>query len=264
MRGAIGLLAVLPFLAAVTQGATIHLNTTVSSGSYTVGDPVCWTISVCTSVDDNRGVALLGVDLDDLAGEQLAAVSCFGPAFRGENGFVLSSPGTPSLTPPRLQDIFAGQINRVLDVANDGCEHVFAQGSYYPICVGHHTLVVSPRSANYWPGELGNAQSFEVIDLTCASVDFSVAPHPGDANMNCAVSIGDLAIMAAHWQESGMCWTDGDFTGDGWVGIGDLSILAANWNWYFTGGPGGSVPEPSISCLLLAASPLLPILRRNP
>ncbi len=51
---------------------------------------------------------------------------------------------------------------------------------------------------------------------------------PGDANLDGAVSLGDLSVLAAHYGTvSGMTWADGDFTGDGAVSLADLSILAA-------------------------------------
>jgi T5SS/PEP-CTERM-associated repeat protein len=51
----------------------------------------------------------------------------------------------------------------------------------------------------------------------------------GDANLDGAVTIADLGILAANWQQSDRSWLEGDFTGDGMVTIADLGILAANW-----------------------------------
>jgi hypothetical protein len=51
----------------------------------------------------------------------------------------------------------------------------------------------------------------------------------GDANLDGAVSIADLGILAANWQQNGRGWWQGDFNYDGVVSIADLGILAANW-----------------------------------
>lgn len=50
----------------------------------------------------------------------------------------------------------------------------------------------------------------------------------GDANLNCSVTIGDLTILAEHFNGPGG-WAFGDFTGNGIVSIGDLTVLAENF-----------------------------------
>jgi hypothetical protein len=42
-------------------------------------------------------------------------------------------------------------------------------------------------------------------------------PIPGDANLDGAVTIADLGILAANWQQEGRSWVDGDFSGTGIV-----------------------------------------------
>jgi hypothetical protein len=52
----------------------------------------------------------------------------------------------------------------------------------------------------------------------------------GDANLDGAVDVGDLGILAANYGKTiGATWSQGDFNGDGAVDVGDLGILAANY-----------------------------------
>jgi hypothetical protein len=98
---------------------------------------------------------------------------------------------------------------------------------------------------------------------------------PGDANDDGQVTIADLGILAANWQQSGTAWAQGDFNGDGSVNIADLGILAANWQAGVSGGgvrldealalfdvlDGVVVPEPAAAGLLGMVGMLL--LRRR-
>jgi hypothetical protein len=53
---------------------------------------------------------------------------------------------------------------------------------------------------------------------------------PGDADLDGAVDVTDLAILAANWQSDDAQWQDGNFSDDTNVDVTDLAILAANWN----------------------------------
>jgi hypothetical protein len=55
--------------------------------------------------------------------------------------------------------------------------------------------------------------------------------RPGDANLDNAVDVGDLGILAANYGQSDKTWRMGDFNGDGTVDVGDLGILAANYGF---------------------------------
>jgi hypothetical protein len=67
----------------------------------------------------------------------------------------------------------------------------------------------------------------------------------GDANVDQAVDVGDLGILAGNWGTTeGATWDQADFTGDGAVDVGDLGILAGNW------GASAGVPEPATLALL--------------
>ena len=53
---------------------------------------------------------------------------------------------------------------------------------------------------------------------------------PGDANLDGKVDINDLTIVLAHYNQTGMTWAEGEFTGDGTVDINDLTIVLAHYN----------------------------------
>jgi hypothetical protein len=75
----------------------------------------------------------------------------------------------------------------------------------------------------------------------------------GDANLDGQVDINDLTVVLAHYNQSGMTWTQGEFTGSGTVDINDLTIVLAHYNQSF-GSAGGiaAVPEPSVLLLFAA------------
>ena len=65
--------------------------------------------------------------------------------------------------------------------------------------------------------------------------------HPGDANRDGLVDVGDLGILAANYGQdlatdlpNATAWEwygYGDFNSDGVVDVGDLGILAANYGF---------------------------------
>jgi hypothetical protein len=75
--------------------------------------------------------------------------------------------------------------------------------------------------------------------LGSATVSYTVDPGdilvlkwdaiPGDSNMDDAVDVGDLGILAANYGGLSKNWSQGDFNNDGCVDVGDLGILAANY-----------------------------------
>jgi probable HAF family extracellular repeat protein len=75
---------------------------------------------------------------------------------------------------------------------------------------------------------------------------------PGDANLDGTVDINDLTIVLAHYGQSGMTWTEGEFTGDGTVDINDLTIVLAHYNQSLGSAAGSpaAVPEPSTLALI--------------
>ena len=76
---------------------------------------------------------------------------------------------------------------------------------------------------------------------------------PGDANSDGMVTDLDASILAAHWQQTGMHWSDGDFNADGIVNDADASILAAHWQE----GTEGATPTPEPATGVLLAGALL-------
>jgi probable HAF family extracellular repeat protein len=79
----------------------------------------------------------------------------------------------------------------------------------------------------------------------------------GDANLDGRVDINDLTVVLAHYDQTGMTWTEGEFTGSGTVDINDLTVVLANYNESGNyGSPAGglvAVPEPASLGLLAAA-----------
>ena len=81
--------------------------------------------------------------------------------------------------------------------------------------------------------------------------------HPGDADDNGMVDVGDLGIVAVNWGRTSRTWKHGDFNGDNVVDVADLGVLAFNWAWVSdspVGQGAASVPEPASLILLLAGS----------
>jgi hypothetical protein len=89
----------------------------------------------------------------------------------------------------------------------------------------------------------------------------------GDATQNGTVDVGDLAVLATAYNQSGKIWQTGDFTGNGTVDVGDLAVLATNYNQSggstsainvvgvqdgagAAAGSGSAVPEPASMALI--------------
>jgi hypothetical protein len=89
---------------------------------------------------------------------------------------------------------------------------------------------------------------------------------PGDANLDGQVDVNDLTIVLANYNQTGMTWTQGEFTGDGTVDINDLTIVLAHYGQGL-GSPVGSaaaVPEPSALLLIVVGiAALLAFARRR-
>ena len=99
--------------------------------------------------------------------------------------------------------------------------------------------------------------------LTAIKAAGGAPPHPGDANNDGFVDVGDLGILAFNWCQSPRAWAQGNFTTpDTVVDVGDLGVLAFNWGWIGTPAGADSVPEP-VSLAVLAIGGLLIARRRR-
>jgi hypothetical protein len=67
------------------------------------------------------------------------------------------------------------------------------------------------------------------LDVIGQSNSNSTGSINGDANHDGNVDAVDLGIMAAHWQQTGVTWEDGGFTGDGKVEAFDNNLPAQSW-----------------------------------
>jgi len=101
------------------------------------------------------------------------------------------------------------------------------------------------------------------------NIPFKIARF-GDANLNGVVSVGDVVLLAGHFNQSGG-WEQGDFTGDDIVSIGDLTVLANHFGegYDFTSSEvnysslSSSVPTPSAFISGLSALALLNTRRKG-
>lgn len=90
-------------------------------------------------------------------------------------------------------------------------------------------------------------------------VEGILATFYGDVDLNLTVSLGDLILMAASFDQPGG-WGQGDSTGDGLVTLGDLILMAANFDRVSPGPPpaltghGDGEAGPSPSLLAAAGS----------
>ena len=74
------------------------------------------------------------------------------------------------------------------------------------------------------------------------------AALPGDANLDGRVDVNDLTIVLSHFGQSGMGWSQGEFTGDGMVDVNDLTIVLSQFGQGLSSPSAGigAVPEPAL------------------
>ena len=97
-----------------------------------------------------------------------------------------------------------------------------------------------------------------VLSYGSRKVVLEAAAIGGDANLDAAVNVFDLAILGNHYGAAGRVWTDGDFTGEGEVDVFDLAILGNNYGRTAAGEP---IPEPAALALLAVGA--LALVRRR-
>jgi probable HAF family extracellular repeat protein len=83
---------------------------------------------------------------------------------------------------------------------------------------------------------------------------------PGDANTDGKVDINDLTIVLSHYGQTGMAWSQGEFTGDGTVDLNDLTIVLAHYNDSLGSSAAAITPVPEPASLLLALAGALGLL----
>ena len=97
-------------------------------------------------------------------------------------------------------------------------------------------------------GNDGYTTSLAVDNVAAATP----TPHPGDANNDGFVDVGDLGILAYNWGQQGRSWSQANFTTpDTAVDVGDLGVLAYHWGWVGTPLAGWAAPEPTVAILLM-------------
>ncbi len=108
-----------------------------------------------------------------------------------------------------------------------------------------------------YASQLANGRYVIQLDANGGGVETVL---PGDANLDDQVDINDLTIVLAHYGQTGMTWTTGEFTGDGTVDINDLTIVLADYNTSYSAAAGGLAAVPEPSALLLISGGLAGIL----
>jgi len=85
--------------------------------------------------------------------------------------------------------------------------------------------------------------------------------HGGDANLDEAVDVFDLSVLANNYQvAAAQDWTTADYDLSGLVDVFDLAELANNYGWT-AGGGGDPVPEPATLGLIVLGA--LAVIRRR-
>jgi hypothetical protein len=191
-------------LASSASGAIIHLRIDVDKPVYAPGDTVTWTVRAWASTGDNRGIALLGVDLTESVGGLLnpALVDTVQAnpliqelhqgAYGHAQGFELAGAGTYDADVPGVLSevgVFQFPFDAVLDQGNDGQQHVFATGTYVASALGTHQITPTLTSTLYWVDNLGTSHAFETPDLTSAV--FTVTPEPATLSL---LALGGLLL----------------------------------------------------------------------
>jgi hypothetical protein len=101
------------------------------------------------------------------------------------------------------------------------------------VCVvGNDGQAAAPMgySVGYTGMKCENTMAGKVWDWNLFGIHQLVAiVHPGDANLDNMVDVGDLGILAANYGSTSKAWAQGDFNGDLLVDVGDLGILAAHY-----------------------------------
>lgn len=169
-------------------------------------------------------------------------------------------------------DASAGPLDVLGHTLFDGTLRVELTGAAPPLpgstleALTAYAVVGTPTAVNATPFA---GLTFEpVVDVD--SIELLVgAMYAGDADLDAKVDFADLLVLAQHYDQTSTTWLTGDFNADGSTDFADLVTLAQN---YSAGVPATAqagrfendwaharslVPEPTLACLLLAASCLM-------
>ena len=100
----------------------------------------------------------------------------------------------------------------------------------------------------------------DIFGITLVSSNWGSQPSvegvfPGDVSGDTWVDNQDIAVISAHWLETGAPSPTGDANADNAVNIFDVNVVSANWNPQ-------PIPEPTSAVLLALAAPGLWWIRR--
>ncbi len=230
----------------------LHLKVETDKTVYLVGQTVNWTIYAWADSVTNQGIAAITLDLDDTAGEALNPALMNGSDFQDtEYGtpqkFVVTTLGSPSVNPPRLQSLLTMQLPTPdgigPNIGNDDIPRILCKGSYAATIVGAHTLQIQNPTANYWTTVVGPAAPFLTIDLTNITFDVILEPlvcgDPGtiylkaDLNQNCFVDMYDYNVLGVNWGRTDCVDTTwcqrADINKSGEVDLVDLHLFCNQW-----------------------------------
>jgi len=140
-------------------------------------------------------------------------------ATRATNDVTING-GTVSLTAFHLPD---GAYRWNILVADSDGDGTGAVRGRFDTLTGREEMEQIPGQPNFPTGRVFSV----VYGPKTVSVGFA---YGGDSDYNGTVNFADLLALARHYNQSGVQWTEGDFTGDGLVNFADLLTLARNYN----------------------------------
>jgi hypothetical protein len=174
-------------------------------------------------------------------------------------------PGDEYSTAWGVTGVNAGAFHTVVGSSenSNGTYRAFVYGSYLGYTMTDLNTLVSgpnPFSDLQWAAAISGNGDYIVGSGTLASNGETVgflltAALPGDANGDGKVDINDLTIVLAHYGQTGMVWSQGQFVpfdDGGRVDINDLTIVLANYGQTAGASAAGpaAVPEPATLVLL--------------
>jgi hypothetical protein len=211
---------------AVTGSGTIS----VSAGTLIWGGTFAGTINVTTAPMSQ--VYILGAGLRQFDNLEISGF------------FALQGSGSLMLNPQNLTLGFSG----ILDLTNNAMIIDYPSGQSPIDSV--QTWVSSGYAFGSWNGvginssfasgqptdrAIGYAEATDLglskfmgypIDNTSVLLRYTIT---GDADLDAAVGVNDLGLLASNWQQSPRRWSHGNFDYNSVVNVNDLGILASHW-----------------------------------